>query len=278
MDNPILHMLTNIHNQIPEEILSLAFDKKGGHRSIDQAIKDEIVEGRLLPDLSAISGQYKEIVLDPSWALSSYLDKMSQPMTTTPYVVYKVPPEYREHRKIVAVMELTLPYGSSSSIALLGGTSTLNSRYLGVTSDTFARQALNGVTGNENVLMPTPILLNGSHIKLTPMEFGIMQSYPFVLKCRLEYDKDFTNLTPDAVLQLSELGVCACKAYIYNKLVVKLDQGAIHSGQEIGRIREIIDSYADQNERYLVIREEFHGTAETLDVNTMYERILMGII
>lgn len=276
MINAVRHMLTNIYNNIPEEILELAFDCKGGQKSLDEAIIEKIIEARLVPDCSAISGQYKEIMLDPKWAMTSYIDQVNSPTVTLPYVVYKIPPEAREHRKLVAVLEITLPYGSMSSIAMMGGSSKSNG-HLGINGGSFAEQAINGLTGQSNMLLPSPILLDGGHVKLIPMEYGIMQSYTLILHCRLEYDKDFTNLTPDAITQLSELGVTATKAFIYNKLVVKLDMGAIKSGQEIGRIREIIDSYADQQERYNVLREEFHGSAENLDVNTMYQRYLQGI-
>lgn len=276
MINAITHMLENIHANIPEEILDLAFNLKGDARSLDQAILDEIVQNRILPDVSAIAGQYKEIVLDPKWASTSTIEAFNYDHHVVPYVVYTIPPEYREHRRIVAVMELGLPYGSHSSLAMMGGMGRA-CQYMGVTAGTYAEGALNGITGNNNLLMPTPILLDGSRVKLTPMEFGMLQSYSMVLKCRLEYDPDFTNLTPDAVIQLSKLGVTAAKAYVYNKLIIKLDQGAIMSGQEIGKIREIVESYSDQQERYDVLREEFHGSAEALDVNTLRERMLLGI-
>lgn len=277
MPGAIRQLLTSIHNQIPEEILELAFDTEGGIKSLDDVILYEIVDGRLLPELSAYSGQYKEIVLDPSWANTSYIDRVAAPYNTVPYVVYEVPPRYREHRKIVRAIGVSFPYGTSTIPSMLGSTGHSVSRFMGISGDSFGRQALNGITGNDNIMLPTPILLDGSRIKLTPMEFGIIQYHPLLLQCRLEYDKEFTNLTPDAVIQLAELAVTACKAYIYNKLIIKLDMGAIHSGQEIGKIKEIIESYSDQNERYLVLREDFHGAAETLDINTMQAKILMGI-
>lgn len=104
-----------------------------------------------------------------------------------------------------------------------------------------------------------------------------MKFNPLLLKCRLEYDIDFTNLTPNAVIQFSEVVLAATKAYVWTKLVVKIDQGVSLSGQEIGVIRNIIDEYAGQNDRYNVIKEEFHGSAEILDVETMVERFAAGI-
>lgn len=275
MIGAVRHMLTNIYNQIPEEILDLAFERHGQRKSLDEAIIENIIEGRLVVDCSAMSGQFKEIALDPKWASASYIDQINAPNVTIPYVVYKIPPEAREHRSLVDVLEITLPYGSMSSIAMMGG-AFRNCGSMGINAGSFADQALNGLTGNEDLLLPTPILLDGSHVKLTPMEYGIMQSYTLILKCRLEYDKDFTNMPTDAVVQLSQLGVLATKAYIYNKLVVKLDMGYIRSGQEIGRIREIIDSYQDAQEKYDVQIQSFHGAMD-LDPNTLYERILHGL-
>ena len=274
MISAVRHMLTNIYSNIPEEVLDLAFDRKEG-TSLDEEIKEKIIKARLVVDCSAISGQYKEITLDPKWAMASYIDQINAPNVTIPYVVYKIPPEAREHRSIVDVMELSLPYGSMSSIAMMGG-AFRNCGQIGINGGSFADQAINGITGQSDLLLPTPILLNGSQVKLTPMEYGIMQSYTLILKCRLEYDPDFTNMPTDAIVQLSELGVLATKSYIYTQLIVKLDMGYIRSGQEIGKIREIVESYADVQDRYAVQLQAFHGAMD-LDVNTLYERILQGI-
>lgn len=277
MINAVTHALKNIYASIPVEILELAFDQKGGRRSLDDLIVSEIIEGRVRLDLSALAGQFKEIKLLPEWAIhSSIMNYNNQSTMDVPYAVYTVPAAEREFRSIVAVLELSLPYGSSSSLAMGAGASH-NCGFVGVHGGTFAQQQMNGITGNNNLPMPTPILLAGSKIKLTPMEFSIMRYHPLHLKCRLEYDMDFTNLTPDAVIQFSEVVLAATKAYIWTKMVVKIDQGVSLSGQEIGVVRTIIDDYAGQNDRYNVLKEEFHGSAEVLDVNTLMDRLVAGI-
>ncbi len=275
MINAIRHMLSKIHMQIPPEILELAFETKGGRKSIDEVITEKIIEDQLIPDCSAIAGQWKEIVLDPKWVIQSSVD-LTNTLTTVPYAIYEVPDYAREYRRIVSVLELSLPFGTSSSMAMVGSMS-LDCQYSGVTAGSIGEQAINGVTGVQNFRLPDPLLIAYNKIKLTPMNLSLLSAFALVLRCRLEYDKEFTNLTPDAVIELSELAVAATKAYIYNQMSVKIDMGVMKSGQEIGKIREIIDSYADQIDRYNVLRDEFHGSAEILDHNQMFDRFRLGI-
>lgn len=277
MLNAIDHALRNVYSNIPMEVLELAFDQKNKRRSLDEAIIEEIIEGRVRPDVSSIAGQYKEIVMMPSWATVAELQTNDANMVPiVPYAMYTVPPQAREHRLISSVISMSLPYGATNSLAMMssgmsgGMTGGINAGALGM-------QVMNANTFGNVPSLPTPILMAGNQIRVTPVEMAMIRSFSWILKCRLEYDKDFTNLTPNAVIQLSELIVTATKAWIYNKLTVKLEMGYVHSGQEVGRVKEIIDSYAEQAERYNVIRMEFHGAAEPLDVNTMREMLLLGL-
>lgn len=277
MINAIDHALRNVYQNIPIEILELAFNQQGGRKSLDEEITQKVIEDRIRPDLSAIAGQYKEIILDPSWAsVAEVSSDNASLISNVPYAIYCIPPKAREYRQITGVIGMQMPYGATNSLAM-AASGLQGGMVRGVSAGTFANQAINGITFNDTPLMPTPILMAGNQIRITPFEMSMMRSFSWLLKCRLEYDKDFTNLTPDAVVQLSELVVTATKAFIFNALTIKLDMGYIRSGQEIGRIREIIDQYAEQVERYNVIRMEFHGSAEQLDINTLRERLLMGI-
>lgn len=277
MINAVDHALRNIYSNIPMEILELAFDQKGKRKSLDEAIIDEVIEGRVRPDVSAIAGQYKEIVLIPEWAMTTNIYPAGGNVSPIlPYAVYTIPPEAREHRLLTAVLGIAVPYGATNALSMMsnglfGGTNPgLNAGALGC-------QLMNAHTYQHLPTMPTPILLAGNQVRITPVEMSLISSFSWILKCRLEYDKDFTNLTPNAVIQLSELILTATKAWIYNQLTVRLEMGYVHSGQEIGRVKEIIDQYQDQSERYNVIRTEFHGSAEPLDINTMGDLLLMGL-
>jgi hypothetical protein len=277
MVNAVEQALRSVYIKIPQEILELAFDQKGKRRSLDEAITEEIIEGRVRPDVSAICGQYKKIVMLPQWARMSRMQTSDANMIPLiPFAIYKIPPEAREYRSITQVLSMSMPYGATNSLAMMAS-GMMGGMTRGVTAGSFANAAMNGVTFNDAPIMPTPILMAGNQIKITPAEMAMITSFSWILDCRLEYDKDFTNLTPDAVVQLSELIVTAAKAWIYNRLTIKLDMGYIHSGQEVGRVKEIIDTYADAGDRYDVIRKEFHGSAEQLDVNTMRDRLLLAL-
>ncbi len=277
MLNAVDHALRNVYNNIPMEILELAFDLKGQRRSLDEAIIDEVIEGRVRPDVSAIAGQYKEIVMLPQWAKVAELQIHDANMVPiVPYAIYTVPPQSREYRMISGVISMSLPYGATNSLAMMSS-GMLEGMTGGINAGSLACQALNANTYQNVPSLPTPILMAGNQIRITPVEMSMIRSFSWILKCRLEYDKDFTNLTPNAIVQLSELILTATKAWIFNKLTVKLEMGYVHSGQEVGRVKEIIDGYSEQADRYNVIRMEFHGSADPLDVNTMREMLLLGL-
>jgi hypothetical protein len=76
-----------------------------------------------------------------------------------------------------------------------------------------------------------------------------------------------TNITPGGVKQFCKLVILATKAWIYNETVIDLDMGYLYKGMEVGRVREIIDSYADSAELYSEFLEEYRGVGFMMDPN-----------
>jgi hypothetical protein len=67
----------------------------------------------------------------------------------------------------------------------------------------------------------------------------------------VSHEANFNNLDPMYYAEFAELVFRAVKAYIYNNLIIDLDEGQIRAGASLGRIREIIDSYADADQMYM---------------------------
>ena len=76
-----------------------------------------------------------------------------------------------------------------------------------------------------------------------------------VLKCTLANDKDFNNISPRSLLDLAEMCCLATKGYIYNNLVLDLANAKVVGGVDYGAMMEIVNSYADCNEKYKIYRD-----------------------
>lgn len=70
------------------------------------------------------------------------------------------------------------------------------------------------------------------------------------LRCRLSNDAELNNIKNNSWPVFSELALWATKAFIYKELCVKMDQGQLVGGVELGMFREIISGYADAAQNY----------------------------
>jgi len=91
------------------------------------------------------------------------------------------------------------------------------------------------------------------------------------MKIVVENQRLLNNLPPRAYINFSVLATRAIKADIYNKLIVGIDQGYIHSGHQLGVIQSIIEKYEDMNDLYL----EYLTTTWTL-VSFMSDNVEMS--
>jgi hypothetical protein len=252
MHNPIQLIYQRINWSIPYEILQLTFQHTLNHQyySIEHAIHEEIIINKVLPECNIFAGNTKYIFLEEGYRLTTrppqsggYNAYLSDVMSK---IVYRIPPDVREGKSIVNVVRV----GLASDMGLWpGGILQNGCGSNGNTLQQLACDILNSKTGQATP-RPSVKLIGGDMIELSFMSYPYQVVYNFVLECRLEHDGNFMNINNQAMLPLAELIECALKAYIYTKLTVRLDKGAIEGGYEIGKIREIIDEYKSAFEEY----------------------------
>lgn len=246
--------LRTIYMTIPPQILEAAFRPRDYHVTLDQRIKDAIISGRVLPDCNINAGKIKRIPLQ-SCIIEQVLpdpdfNSISSP---TPGTLYRVPPSARENRDIVGVIDISYLYdytGVSDTPFGFGAN--------GNSVASLASAVLNSHTHRNACLTPTPTLLSNNLILINPTNSFISD---WCLVCRLGYDEEFTNLANNMVLPLSRLITTATKAYIWVNLSVVIDQAALSGGQEIGKFKEIVDSYRDDLEKYNEELKSFSASA-----------------
>lgn len=238
--NPIQKAISDVKSAIPREILDRTFMKSDptayGQRasfdptSLDFRIRSVIIEGNVLPDCNLVGGTEVTIPLVsiiPQW-ISDY------------NVLYRVPKSMTQNRSIVRLIHLTFGDGGvvgSMNLAIQGRSAVMD-----------------GAQGVLQSHLPIPIV-STANMELVAENTVLvkdnvtMPGNPF-LRCVVEADSELSNLHPASYKAFSKLVVLATKRHIFNNMAVPTDQAALSGGMALGRIREIIDSYADAYELY----------------------------
>ena len=250
--NAMSHVMSYIYANIPSEILELAFNARDNMTTIDALIEMEVITGRVLMDTNLITGRRKNIPLRDDWKLTLENPNGWYTGLITDAAVYQIPPEAREHKAIIAVDRIVF----STQVTAQGmNYPTVQGLEYGNTATGLMREVLNSRTMAQQPIIPVPHMLNSSMIKITPN----IWTESLVLQCRIAFDEKFTNMDVNLIKPLREMALHAVRAYIYNKLVVKIDVNEMVNGVAIGRVKEIIDAYSDANALYLEALTGFQG-------------------
>lgn len=241
--NPIQKAISDLHQRIPKAILERAFIKNtvfgGIHTpvSIDYRIREEVINARVIPDCNLVGGT--EVTISLQHIEPVFIDNYN--------MVYKIPKELTQNRTISRVVNVS--FGQHGSIGAMNSAFMEGSAML---------DAADGLMSSH-----TPIKLTSSAYVSLIAENTILvrdtmrmpgQVYARVV---LEADENFSHLKPSSIMDFSKLVEFATKAYIYNNLIIEIDQAELNGGAPLGRFREIIDGYSDAEQLY---QEHFNET------------------
>lgn len=204
--------------------------------SIDALIRDQLIYGRVLPDIDLISGSEDFIPL--SCAKQEWIDQFNS--------IYRFNDEVMGGRTITGVYEVTYSYASNSMLGGYGGYGAYNTRSSALLKS--ARDVLRSSVGTPSQSTAYVQLVGHNAVMvndITPIQNA------GALRCRISNDPNLTNLQPSYHQRFATLALYATQAYIYTALVIDLDEGMLRGGQQIGRFREIVDSYANADQMYI---------------------------
>ena len=267
--NPIAKALDEIKFTIPYEILKVAFSNqytqwRNTITSLDDAICTKVLNPRVLVDCNLVGGTTIDIPLDGL-----------QPEFVDNYTtVYTIPANRTGGKTILSVLSIGyMPYQSNFAH---GGA---NLAYAAPTSMNSVTQATQRIADSHSVV---PILANpmvelvGHNTIMVKEQHKISSSY--YIRVILENASNMQNLSPRSYLAFAELCKLAVKAYIYNTMIVKMDQSFLQSGQELGAFKNVVESYADAEEMYgTFLRERWQATAFMND-SINYDRFIRLMI
>lgn len=256
--------VADVKMRIPRQILDVVFTKRDQYYrmmpgSIDQHILNEVFKPRVLVDCNLVGGTEAYIPLDriPQERLNDYTS------------VYKIPKARTQNRSILSVLNITFSnpnmitnYGISSqcgnSTMLQGGQQVMDAmNSVPVTSTAYVQ-----LIGENTVMVRDTVILPAN----------------IFLRCILANDENMSHIQLRSYRYFSQLAVLAVKAYIYNELVIAIDQGELYAGQEIGAFKDKVLEYAEADELYLTYLEEVWTKVAFMNDRETYGRFMRMLI
>lgn len=258
MSTAIKYALNQVRQRIPKQILDIVFKpttKYGLSRlqytnvSVDSTIRNEVIEGRIRPDIDTYGVQEELISL-------AGLHREIVPDNTFPSFVCHVPKERTGDRVITQAIAVTLtPIGFGMGYGNMSP--GLNNTRCPTPIMLQTAQAIVDSNGSAPVNQTSEVSLIGENT-IYVKNMGINQQN-LSLRCLLASDSEFGNLKRPSWRKFGELVVWATKAYIYNNYIIELDQNELQGGSPIGAFRNIIEGYSDADTTYMEQRDEFMG-------------------
>lgn len=239
---PLQKALDEIKMSIPREILDVVFVKRETYyrqlpESIDDAITSKVLRARVLVDCNLVGGT--EILIP--------LTKIIPLQTEYGDLIFRIPKELTQNRSINSV--LSISYGDSYKFANKGSIGVTRSS--GTTG--IASQIINAASSIPVVSSDRVQLIGENTVLFSSPEF---RNSDLVLRAVLANDENMAHLQMRSYIVFSDLCVLAVKAYIFNTMAVQMDIGQLIGGQNVGRFKDIVDSYSDANELYRTFLKE----------------------
>ena len=245
MSDAVSYAISRVKRAIPAQLLQEAFlpqryDPTRKTRrfdsvlaqSLEEQIKARIIDSYIALDLATFAGTEDIIRLD--MATREAYDPWN--------VIYRFDSRALGNRTINKVHEVLYGIQSGFGTGNYGPLHPQSSKFVHVMKEVGAATAGSPNTGTAYVELigPNTILIN---------DVNALMGYASV-RCTLSYDDTFSEIKSVYRRDFSELAVAAAKAYIYNTLVIDVDEGVIRGGKTVGRFREVLDSYQDQLQIY----------------------------
>lgn len=244
MIDGLKNALTRIMQVIPNPILMAAFKPWEGDESLDECIKKKVLLSRVRDDISVRGGKILRIILNLDWCEYTSSPSPYSLGISGSYSTYRIPPEARENRDISCILHVRFPYTLNTNAS---GSFYNATAMKGNTVSDLACAALEAQTGNNLVSSPTGIIRPGNVLQLEPPQYNWV---PWQVTVRLRYDDNFSGMDVSLIQPFCDVCEYAVKSYIYNELIFAIETNMVVRGYEIGVMKDIVNSYADSNDKY----------------------------
>lgn len=262
--NTIMKAVDSVKYRIPIQILNEVFIKKQTNWknftpvSLDERIINLVIKNRVLPDCNLVGGTELTISLD------GYNVERYDAYTA----VYVVPKSATQGRSIMSV--LSVGYASTSMQGLIGGMGGI--RQGSVTPTTMAGMAM--MDSNSPIPLASSArvqLIAENTIMVKDVNPLLSNAY---IRCVISDDENMSHIQKRSVPYFEKLVELAVKSYIYNTLAITMDSAFLQGGMDLGKFKEIVESYSDAEEMYQdYLKDTWSGVA-TMNDRESFTRIL----
>lgn len=237
--NAIIKAIDDVKYKIPRQILEEVFTKRtyrwrDAPISMDEQIINQVINPRVLVDCNLVGGT--EVLIDLSGLQGEIVDNYS--------TVYVIPKDRTQGRSINSV--LNIGYGSIASASAFNNGGQFNP--CSVTPITQGAQSLMTSMSPVPMVSSAKIQIIGENVIMV-RDVSPPMSYSF-LRCILSNDETLSHIQLRSYPKFSKLVEFAVKSFIYNKLIIDIDQAFLSGGQSLGRFKDVVDSYSDYEQMY----------------------------
>ena len=229
-----------IKRRIPVEILNIAFADRG-IQTLEYVIGMNIMRKMVGTDLNLLRG--KEIAIP--------IEQCEVEMNN--YGAYiTIPDEILQGRRIVSALSLnSIGYTSGRRSGVAGAFDKL--------ADSTTGSVMGYISTDMEIVGEREIWVD-----------SLVQSTGLVLRIVVEYSNNFNEIQPRSYHNLIRFFELAGMYYIWNKLILKVNEGRLYHGYSLDNFRSIIDTYESAGDEY---REELIPVSKVLFMN---DRMAMG--
>lgn len=250
--NILSKALDHIKMTIPVEVLRVAFqdDLQNWRQApvgIDEMIMDKVIRPRVLIDANLVGGS--QVLISLEGLVPKYGDYYS--------AVYEVPMERTSYRHIISVLSVNyLPFVASGMRGAMGGMMpATNSNDIAM-----AGSRLMDSHSSIPAVSTANCELIGANTVLIRDQFRMASTY--ILRCIIGNEENLNNISQRSYLSFATLCQLAVKSFIYNRMIIRMDQAYLAGGQELGAFKNYVESLSDMEEMYQTyLRETWSGTA-----------------
>lgn len=279
--NPVSEGIKYIFNNIPREILRHAFADKNNRlsRYIDTNKTEDLVRNfiynNILPDCNMSGG------------ISINIDLSGiGPKGGGDELIYIIPPDLTDGKRIVSATSVNInPPNVFGSMGGSGGfkasrTAGYNNRsepYCQNSSSPvmrLAEQSSEMALGRSNIphFTNTNVEIVGNNsIRVKNFPQGMIYRS---LSCFLEYGEDMNEIDARSIPDFRRLCLYGAERYIYNELVISIDEDQIRLGAQLGSFKRIVEDYKDSAKDYDDWLRETMGVVLFINDGERYDEYL----
>jgi hypothetical protein len=266
--NSIQKAVSELKFRIPKAILEKTFlttNKYGMinySSNVDEQIIRNVIKARVLVDCNMVGG-VEELI--PLVGLES---EKPTPSTT----VVMIPKTLTQGKSINSVLNISfLPPNAAAGLSTGMGTSRCPPNPMLQATSAMAN-ALDGIpvvsTARVELINENVILIR-DNINLPPNCY---------LRCILANDDELSNIQLRSYRFFANLVEYATKSYIYNELIINMDQDQLMGGASIGIFKEVVSGYADSEQNYRDYLQDVWEKVAYMNDNAQYSRLTKLIV